>query len=51
MEQNEKERYTPDVESYEGRVPLWMIVVYLSLAVWGVYYLVAYWGGPVVSGG
>jgi hypothetical protein len=23
----------------------WLLVVYAVLAVWGVYYLVAYWGG------
>ena len=50
MEQNEKERYAPDVESYEGIVPAWLIVVYASLAVWGVYYLVTYWGGSGSGG-
>ena len=50
MEQDGTERYTPDVESYEGRVPVWMIIVYAILGVWGLYYLITYWGG-CVSGG
>lgn len=50
MEQDGKERYAPDVESYEGRVPVWLIIVYAILGVWGLYYLVAYWGGSVSGG-
>lgn len=46
MERDEKERYTPDIESSEGIVPVWLIVVYLSLLIWGIYYLIKYWGGP-----
>jgi hypothetical protein len=46
-------RNTPEVEefadgeikSYRGRVNRWLLVVYAVLAVWGVYYLFAYWGG------
>jgi len=45
VEKNEKERYLPDVESYEGTVPLWLVFVYLGLLAWGIYYLVRYWGG------
>jgi len=42
---NEKETFGGEVESYEGAVPLWLIIVYASLIVWGLYYLVNYWGG------
>jgi hypothetical protein len=45
MERNEKESFTPEIESYEGIVPLWLIIVFVSLFVWGIYYLVKYWGG------
>lgn len=45
MERNEKERYTPEIESYEGTVPLWLIIVFSALIIWGIYYLVEYWGG------
>lgn len=51
MERKVKERYAPDVESYEGRIPRWMAVVYVGLIAWGIYYLVAYWGGGPVPGG
>jgi hypothetical protein len=34
-----------EVSTRVGRVNRWLIVVYVILAVWGVYYLVAYWGG------
>lgn len=30
----------------EGSVPAWLWVVVVSLLVWGVYYLVAYWSVP-----
>ncbi|HOG17546.1 MAG TPA: cbb3-type cytochrome c oxidase N-terminal domain-containing protein [Syntrophales bacterium] len=50
MEQESKERYAPDVESYEGRVPAWLMVIYAVLLVWGIYYLVAYWGDSVSGG-
>lgn len=50
MVKNEKERYAPDVESYEGIVPAWLIVVYAGLIIWGVYYLMVNWGGPASSG-
>jgi len=47
------EKNTPEVEefadgeirSYRGRVNRWLLVVYAVLAVWGVYYLFAFWGG------
>ena len=34
-----------EIKSYRGRVNRWLLVVYAVLAVWGVYYLFAYWGG------
>ena len=34
-----------EIRSYQGRVDGWLLVVYAVLALWGVYYLFAYWGG------
>jgi hypothetical protein len=34
-----------EIRSYRGRVNGWLLVVYAVLAVWGVYYLFAFWGG------
>ncbi len=34
-----------EIRSYHGRVDAWLLVVYAVLAVWGVYYLFAFWGG------
>ena len=34
-----------EIRSYRGRVNRWLLVVYALLAVWGVYYLFAFWGG------
>jgi hypothetical protein len=52
MEPDNKEMYAPEVEeSFAGRVPLWLILVYAILTVWGIYYLVAYWGGGHPAGG
>ena len=34
-----------EIRTYRGIVNRWLLVVYALLAVWGVYYLVAYWGG------
>ena len=34
-----------EIRSYRGRVDRWLLVVYAALAVWGVYYLFAFWGG------
>ena len=34
-----------EIRSYHGRVDAWLLVVYALLAVWGVYYLFAFWGG------
>jgi hypothetical protein len=34
-----------EIQSYAGRVNRWLLVVYVILALWSIYYLVAYWGG------
>ena len=34
-----------EVHSYRGVVDRWLLAVYAVLAVWGVYYLLRYWGG------
>jgi hypothetical protein len=34
-----------ELRSYHGGVNIWLLVVYAVLAVWGVYYLFAFWGG------
>jgi hypothetical protein len=34
-----------EIRSHRGRVNRWLLVVYTALALWGVYYLVTYWGG------
>jgi hypothetical protein len=34
-----------EVSTRRGRVNRWLLVVYLVFLVWGVYYLMAYWGG------
>lgn len=45
MSETDKETYLGGVESYEGDVPVWLIIVYVSLLAWGIYYLIKYWGG------
>lgn len=44
-EESEKEVYLGEVESYDKKVPKWLIIVYVSLSIWGIYYLIKYWGG------
>ena len=34
-----------EIQSYRGRINRWLLAVYAVLAVWGVDYLFAYWGG------
>ena len=34
-----------EIQTYRGRVDGWLLAVYAVLAVWGVYYLFAFWGG------
>ena len=49
----ERERTPESLEDYaggelqvrRGHVNGWLLVVYLILAVWGIYYLIADWGG------
>ena len=47
MKSTEKISYEPGIEAFEGAVPAWLILLSISLAVWGIYYLIAYWNGPV----
>ncbi|MDA8125115.1 MAG: hypothetical protein M0009_08020 [Deltaproteobacteria bacterium] len=50
MEKEEREHFAPDVESFSGRVPVWLICVYAGLFLWGIYYLATYWKGPAAIG-
>jgi hypothetical protein len=34
-----------EIGSFHGGVNWWLRVVYAALAIWGIYYLVKYWGG------
>ena len=34
-----------EIQVRRGIVNRWLLVVYLILAVWGIYYLIADWGG------
>jgi hypothetical protein len=34
-----------EIRSRHGRINAWLLVVYVVLAVWGVVYLMLYWGG------
>ena len=45
MKKTDKSYVSEDVESYEGTVPLWLIIVFITLFIWGIYYLIEYWGG------
>jgi len=33
------------IEARHGYIPIWLLVVYFGLAVWGLYYMYHYWGG------
>ena len=46
MKPTDKESYEPGIESYEGAIPLWLILLAFCLAAWGVFYLTTYWNGP-----
>ncbi|HUF92287.1 MAG TPA: hypothetical protein VMR23_07920 [Candidatus Limnocylindria bacterium] len=35
-----------EIQSRHGIVNRWLIIVYVLLALWAVYYLIAYWNGP-----
>jgi hypothetical protein len=34
-----------EVGSHHRRVNRWLLAVYAALALWAVYYVIAYWGG------
>jgi hypothetical protein len=34
-----------EIRSYHGIVNKWLLAVYVILAIWGIYYLIVYWGG------
>ncbi len=34
-----------EIRSYHGFVNRWLLLVYAVLTIWGVYYLVKFWGG------
>lgn len=38
------EHYGP-IEARHGYIPVWLLVVYAVLFVWGLYYIYHYWGG------
>jgi hypothetical protein len=33
------------LQSRHGYLPIWLLVVYAILAIWGLYYAYHYWGG------
>jgi hypothetical protein len=33
------------IESRHGYIPIWLLVVYTGLLLWGLYYAFHYWGG------
>ena len=33
------------IQARVGRIPVWLLVVYAVLFIWGLYSLVKYWGG------
>jgi hypothetical protein len=41
----EEEFARGEIRVYHGRVNAWLLTVYAVLAVWGVYYLIRFWGG------
>jgi hypothetical protein len=45
MNKNDKEDYPGDVASYEGKVPLWLILVFSALIIWAIVYFFENWGG------
>lgn len=34
-----------DVQARHGYLPIWLLVVYAIMFVWGLYYAYEYWGG------
>ncbi len=46
QEKPELERHeTSGIETYQRKINLWLKVVYVLVAVWAVWYLIANWGG------
>ena len=44
--EDEREEYGGGaIESRHGYIPVWLLVVYFVLAIWGLYYAYVYWGG------
>ncbi|MDD2701342.1 MAG: hypothetical protein PHH36_08905 [Sideroxydans sp.] len=37
---------TAGISENEGYVPLWLWLVVVTLLIWGIYYLLAYWDAP-----
>ena len=33
------------IEARHGYIPIWLLVVYTVLLIWGLYYIYQYWGG------
>lgn len=43
---HEKEDYVGgSIQAYHGYIPIWLLVVYLVLCIWGLIYAYQYWGG------
>jgi hypothetical protein len=40
---------TAGIGERKGHVPIWLWMVVISLAIWGIYYLYTYWNPPVAS--
>jgi hypothetical protein len=34
-----------NIQAHHGHIPAWLLVVYLVLALWGLYYAFNWWGG------
>jgi len=46
IHQHETEKYAGGtIQSQHGYLPVWLLVVYAVLFVWGLYYAYNYWGG------
>jgi hypothetical protein len=42
--EDDLEDYGP-IEARHGYIPIWLLVVYGVLFIWGLYYIYQYWGG------
>jgi hypothetical protein len=46
LHRDEMEEYAGGtIEARHGYIPIWLLVVYAVLFVWGLYYAYTYWGG------